>query len=116
MDSPLFIAIIAALATPIGIFVGWFLNRKKNVADIYAVIGQSSQSAVSTMQATMNTLHEELRVTQKKVDLLVAENVRLADAVEQLRDQNDVLINENTALRQQVDNLTQFMTATRGPE
>lgn len=114
VDNPFVLAIVAALATPIGIFVGWFLNRKKNVADIYAVLGASSQTAVETMQETMNTLHEELKITQRKVDLLVAENVSLVESIEHLKQQNEELLTENKALRQQVDNLTTFMAATRG--
>lgn len=113
LDNPFVLAIIAALAAPIGVFVGWLLNRKKNVADIYSVIGASSQTAVETMQATMNTLHEELKITQKKVDLLVQENAGLKQAMDHLRDQNDLLIAENAELRQQIENLSSFMASTR---
>lgn len=112
MDSPFFIAVVAALATPIGIFVGWLLNRKKNVADIYSVLSEASQASVEMMRSTMETINEELVANREKVERLIKENIELTRAVNELKEANAKLIKENAELRQQIKNLSDFLSVT----
>ena len=96
------IASIGLLAAPMGQLFSWLINRKKNVADVNAIITDSSLAAVEAMQHTMESLRIELEAAVRKVSDLQAEII-------ELKEQNIVLIHENSLLKGKVDALTHAM-------
>lgn len=101
MEISFIVAILGVLAAPIAAFMTWFLNRKKNIADIYNVIAGASGSAVETMQMTMQELRTELSEARVKIEELIAENELLredlheyAKAVDELKAQNKQLMEQ----------------------
>jgi len=109
METPVIVAIIGVLAAPVAAFFTWFVNRKKHIADIYAALSDSSQTAVETMQMTMKTLHDELIDAKQKIDSLITENELLRADLRELKDQNIVLLEENKALRRKIDSISDQM-------
>lgn len=109
MDNAVFIAIVGILAAPIAAVVTWFVNRKKNIADIYASLSESSQTAVETMQMTMITLHDELLDAKIKIETLITENELLRADLRELKNQNVLLLEENRALRKKIDEIGKQM-------
>lgn len=109
MDTPVLVAIIGVLAAPIAAFVTWFVNRKKHIADIYSALAESSQSAVETMQMTMETLHTELKEAKDRIEDLIAENALLRLDLAELKEQNTELMRENKELRIKIDNISMQM-------
>jgi DNA repair ATPase RecN len=109
METPVIVAIIGVLAAPVAAFFTWFVNRKKHIADIYAALSDSSQTAVETMQMTMKTLHDELIDAKQKIDSLITENELLRADLRELKDQNIVLLEENKALRKKIDSISDQM-------
>lgn len=105
MDA-LWVAIIGVLAAPIAAFVTWFLNRKKNYADLYNVLSESSQTAVETMQLTMQELRIELVEAKDKIDDLITENELLRQDLQELKKQNEQLLLENRALEHKIEDLS----------
>ena len=105
MDA-LWVAIIGVLAAPIAAFVTWFLNRKKNFADLYSVLSESSQTAVETMQLTMQELRIELVEAKDKIEELIKENELLRADLHELKLQNEQLISENRAFKRKIEELT----------
>ena len=105
MDA-LWVAIIGVLAAPIAAFVTWFLNRKKNFADLYSVLSESSQTAVETMQLTMQELRIELVEAKDKIDELIKENELLRGDLHTLKKQNEQLLLENRALEKKIEDLS----------
>jgi peptidoglycan hydrolase CwlO-like protein len=105
MDA-LWIAIVGVLAAPIAAFVTWFLNRKKNYADLYSVLSESSQTAVETMQLTMQELRIELIEAKNKIEDLIVENELLRNDLHELKAQNEQLILENRAFKLKIEELT----------
>lgn len=105
MDA-LWIAIIGVLAAPIAAFVTWFLNRKKNFADLYSVLSESSQTAVETMQLTMQELRIELVEAKDKIDELIKENELLRNDLHELKLQNEQLLSENRAFKRKIEDLS----------
>jgi chromosome segregation ATPase len=99
MESGLLIAIIGVLAAPFAALITWMLNRKKHIADIYAALSESSQTAVETMQLTMNELRTELEEARRKIDDLIAENELLRSDLRELKKQNEDLMREIRGLR-----------------
>ena len=99
MDNSFWLAIIGILAAPIAAFFTWFLNRKKHIADIYSALSESSQTAVETMQLTMNELRIELEEARRKIDDLISENELLRNDLHELKDQNTKLLSEIRELR-----------------
>ena len=98
MDNAVVISIVGILAAPIAAAVNWFVNRKKHIADIYASLSESSQTAVETMQMTMMTLHDELLDAKVKIETLITEN-------ELLRSD----LRENKVLRSKIDQIGKQM-------
>jgi Asp-tRNA(Asn)/Glu-tRNA(Gln) amidotransferase B subunit len=92
MDSSLIIAVIGVLAVPIAAFLTWFLNRKKNIADIYEAIAGASGEAVEAMQMTMQELRIELSEARIKIEELIAENELLREDLAALKTQNEQLM------------------------
>lgn len=109
MDTPVLVAIIGVLAAPIAAFFTWFVNRKKHIADIYSALAESSQSAVETMQMTMQTLHTELKEAKDRIEDLIAENALLRLDLAELKNQNTELMRENKELRIKIDDIGQQM-------
>jgi predicted nuclease with TOPRIM domain len=105
MDAGILIAIIGVLAAPVAAFVTWLLNRKKHIADIYNALSESSQTAVETMQMTMQELRHELVDAKDKIEELIAENEALRDDLRELKVQNELLMKENAALKDKIDEL-----------
>lgn len=99
MDPAILIAIIGVLAAPFAALITWMLNRKKHIADIYSALSESSQTAVETMQLTMNELRIELEEARRKIDDLIAENELLRNDLHELKSQNAKLLNEIRELR-----------------
>lgn len=94
MSEALIVAMVGLLAAPVAAFITWVANRKKNVADIYSILSESSQNAVETMQVTMNELRTELSDARNKIDDLIAENQALRKDLAALKTQNDQLISQ----------------------
>lgn len=105
METPVIVAIIGVLVAPIAAFFTWFVNRKKHIADIYAALSESSQTAVETMQMTMTTLHDELLDAKVKIESLITENELLRQDLRELKNQNILLLEENKALRSKIDQI-----------
>jgi regulator of replication initiation timing len=105
MDA-IWIAIVGVLAAPVAAFSTWFLNRKKNYADLYSVLSESSQTAVETMQMTMQELRIELIESRNKIEDLIVENELLRKDLHELKAQNEQLIEENRAFRIKIEELT----------
>lgn len=105
METPVIVAIIGVLAAPVAAFITWFVNRKKHIADIYASLSESSQTAVETMQMTMTTLHDELLDAKVKIESLITENELLRQDLRELKNQNILLLEENKALRSKIDQI-----------
>jgi len=105
METPVIVAIIGVLAAPVAAFFTWFVNRKKHIADIYAALSESSQTAVETMQMTMSTLHDELLDAKVKIENLITENELLRQDLRELKNQNALLLEENRALRLKIDEI-----------
>lgn len=110
METPVLVAIIGVLAAPVAAFFTWFVNRKKHIADIYSALAESSQSAVETMQMTMETLHDELKEAKERIEDLISENILLRQDLLELKEQNTELIRENKELRLKIDQISQQMT------
>lgn len=94
METPVIVAIIGVLAAPVAAFITWFVNRKKHIADIYSALTESSQSAVETMQMTMNELRLELVEARKKIEEMIEENVLLREDLQALKLQNETLMDQ----------------------
>ena len=94
MDASIVVAIVGVLAAPVAAAATWFLNRKKHIADIYNALSESSQTAVETMQMTMNELRIELSDAREKIDQLITENELLRQDLKSLRKQNTDLIKQ----------------------
>ena len=109
METPVIVAIIGVLAAPVAAFFTWFVNRKKHIADIYAALSESSQTAVETMQMTMTTLHDELLDAKSKIESLIEENELLRADLRELKNQNVILLEENKNLRSKIDNISKQM-------
>lgn len=99
MDPAILIAIVGVLAAPLAALFTWTLNRKKHIADIYAALSESSQTAVETMQMTMNELRIELEVTRLKMEDLITENELLRQDLHELKEQNEGLVSQIKELR-----------------
>lgn len=105
MNEGVIAAIISLLSVPAGILVGWLLNRKRNVSDIFKNITESSnlsvdasQAAVELMQTTMETLSNELKNASDEI-------VQLKKEIVELRHQNLLLLQENHSLHAKIDEL-----------
>lgn len=94
MDPAIVIAIIGVLAAPIAAVITWMLNRKKHIADIYAALSESSQTAVETMQLTMGELRIELSEAREKIEELITENELLRQDLAELHNQNKQLMQQ----------------------
>jgi FtsZ-binding cell division protein ZapB len=99
MDPAILVAIVGVLAAPFAALITWTLNRKKHIADIYAALSESSQTAVETMQLTMNELRKELEEARRKIDDLIQENELLRHDLHEIKRQNQDLITEIKMLR-----------------
>jgi uncharacterized protein (DUF3084 family) len=99
MDPAILVAIVGVLAAPLAALITWTLNRKKHIADIYAALSESSQTAVETMQMTMNELRTELEEARRKIDDLIEENELLRHDLHELKKQNENLLVEIKGLR-----------------
>jgi uncharacterized membrane protein len=99
MDPAILVAIVGVLAAPFAALITWTLNRKKHIADIYAALSESSQTAVETMQLTMNELRKELEEARRKIDDLIQENELLRHDLHEIKKQNQDLIAEIKMLR-----------------
>lgn len=112
MTEALWVAIVGLLAVPISLVVGWFVNRKKNISDIYKNITDQSVGAaglaVEAMQGAMETLSKELAAASVKIDQLQKE-------ISELRHQNLLLLRENHSLHAKIDELVQIVNTGEVP-
>jgi chromosome segregation ATPase len=99
MEPAVLIAIIGVLAAPFAALITWMLNRKKHIADIYAALSESSQTAVETMQMTMEELRKELQEARHKLEDLIEENELLRKDLHEVKSQNEELVRELKSLR-----------------
>ena len=102
MSEPIIIAIITLLGIPVSLTIGWLINRKRNIGEVYKTITDSSQSAVEIMQAAMERLSIELNEATGEIAQLKAELV-------QLRQQNLLLLQENHTLHAKIDSLVKIV-------
>ena len=107
METTVIIAIFSLLAAPFAAFITWILSRQKSVGEIYNILSESSQTAVETMQITMQELRIELVEAKDKIDLLLKENIELRKDLQDLKKQNATLISENVAFKKQIEDLSQ---------
>jgi chromosome segregation ATPase len=102
MTDAIWVAVVALLATPLSLIIGWLVNRKRNISDIYKNITDQSvgaaSSAVDAMQTAMESLSAELAHASEKIEVLSKE-------IQQLRHQNLLLLQENHSLHAKVDEL-----------
>jgi len=112
MGEGIAIALITLLGVPLGIVVGWLLNRKKNVSDIFKNITDTSINAagdaVEAMHTAMETLSKELTDASGKIDALGKE-------ISELRHQNLLLLRENHALHAKIDELVAIVNTGEIP-
>lgn len=94
MEPAVVIAIIGVLAAPVAAVITWMLNRKKHIADIYNALSESSQTAVETMQMTMQELRLELVEARQKIEELIEENGLLRQDLAALKTQNEQLMQQ----------------------
>lgn len=106
MEPALVVALVSILAAPLAAFVTWFFNRKKYVSEIYAVISESSQTAVETMQLTMNSLHTELKDQKEKTDFLLNESIVVRRQLDEVKTMYTENLLELKMRRRQVYELT----------
>ena len=99
MEPTILVAIIGVLAAPFAAMITWMHNRKKQIQYIYSALSESSQTAVETMQLTMNELRIELEEARRKIDDLIAENELLRNDLHELKNQNVKLLSEIRELR-----------------
>ena len=102
MSEALWVAIVGLLAVPVSLVVGWLVNRKKNISDIYKNITDQSVgaagAAVEAMQNAMESLSHELATASEKIEQLSRE-------IAELRHQNLLLLRENHSLHAKIDEL-----------
>lgn len=112
MTDALWVAVLALLATPLSLIVGWLVNRKKNISDIYKNITDQSvgaaSSAVETMQTAMESLSAELTHATQKIEQLTKE-------IAELRHQNLLLLRENHSLHAKIDELVAIVHTGEQP-
>ena len=106
MDTGLVVAVIGVLSAPMAVFLTWALGRRKQVAEIYSVMAESSQTAVETMQTLMEELRIELIEAKDKIDELIKENELLRIDLQELKVQNEQLITENRAFKRKIEDLS----------
>ena len=94
MEPAVIVAIIGVLAAPVAAVITWMLNRKKHIADIYNALSESSQTAVETMQMTMQELRLELVEARQKIEELIEENALLRQDLAALKNQNNQLMQQ----------------------
>jgi uncharacterized protein (DUF3084 family) len=109
METPVLVAIVTILAAPLAALLTWLLNRRKHVSEIYNIVSESSQTAVETMQITMQELRIELTEARGKIDDLIVENANLRSDMKELKEFNVTLLGENQKLKNQLDSLTETM-------
>jgi uncharacterized protein (DUF3084 family) len=109
METTIIIAVIGVLAAPLAALITWLLNRRKHISEIYNMLSESSQTAVETMQMTMQELRIELTEAREKIDELVQENAHLRKDMKELKEINIRLLDENQKLKNQLDDLTTTM-------
>jgi uncharacterized protein (DUF3084 family) len=109
METPVLVAIVTILAAPLAALLTWLLNRRKHVSEIYSIVSESSQTAVETMQITMQELRIELTEARGKIDDLIVENANLRSDMKELKEFNVKLLGENQKLKNQLDSLTETM-------
>jgi peptidoglycan hydrolase CwlO-like protein len=112
MTDAIWVALVALLATPLSLIIGWLVNRKKNISDIYKNITDQSvnaaSSAVETMQNAMESLSAELAHATEKIDQLTKE-------ISELRHQNLLLLRENHSLHAKIDELVLIVNTGEMP-
>ncbi len=112
MNDALWVAVLALLATPLSLIIGWLVNRKKNISDIYKNITDQSvgaaSSAVETMQTAMESLSAELNHATQKIEQLTKE-------ISELRHQNLLLLRENHSLHAKIDDLMKIVNTGEVP-
>ena len=103
METSSVIALFAALAIPIAALLTFFLNRRRNIADVYVAMAEGSHSAVDSMQKSLNAMEARFEEAERSLSELVKENAKMSYELSQLRQQNMLLLQENHALHRKID-------------
>lgn len=106
MDGASIAILVSVLAAPLAAFVTWFFNRKKYVADIYNSISESSQTAVETMQKTMETLHSELNEVQLKSGANAQRIIEIQAIANEYLAGRQIVDAENASLKKRIYEVT----------
>ena len=98
MDAGLIAVLVALLSVPIASLFTWTLNKRKDSAQIANLYSEAGQSAVETLSTALEAIRDQLNEVQK-------ENILLKQGLEELKDQNSILIEENKNLIAQIKDL-----------
>lgn len=109
MDVSIAVAIIGLLSAPFAAAAAWAANKKKVKADNQATIAAGAIDAVEAIKAVMSALHHELAETKVELLEFKRQNKELEHSLEALRDQNELLLQQNTQLTYEVAELKKQM-------
>lgn len=98
MEAGLIAVLVALLSVPIASLFTWTLNKRKDSAQIANLYSEAGQSAVETLSTALEAIRDQLNEVQK-------ENILLKQGLEELKDQNSILIEENKNLVAQIKDL-----------
>ena len=98
MEAGLIAVLVALLSVPIASLFSWTLNKRKDSAQIANLYSEAGQSAVETLSTALEAIRDQLNEVQK-------ENILLKQGLEELKDQNSILIEENKNLIAQIKDL-----------
>ncbi len=98
MEAGLIAVLVALLSVPIASLFTWTLNKRKDSAQIANLYSEAGQSAVETLSTALEAIRDQLNEVQK-------ENILLKQGLEELKDQNSILIEENKNLIAQIKDL-----------
>jgi len=98
VEAGLIAVLVALLSVPIASLFTWTLNKRKDSAQIANLYSEAGQSAVETLSTALEAIRDQLNEVQK-------ENILLKQGLEELKDQNSILIEENKNLVAQIKDL-----------
>jgi len=98
VEAGLIAVLVALLSVPIASLFTWTLNKRKDSAQIANLYSEAGQSAVETLSTALEAIRDQLNEVQK-------ENILLKQGLEELKDQNSILIEENKNLIAQIKDL-----------
>lgn len=105
MEPSIVVALMGLLSAPIAAFVGFRLNKKKSDTDISNSIASASGDAVGAIKEVMSSLAAELKETKNELGEFKKQNRAMENALHELREQNETLIDQNNKLAREIDDL-----------